>query len=76
MLDVAVFEGLLAACQSHRHRGPASCASCARRLPMRYALYRGDFLTQVGLPDGADIEEWVTLMRERLHQQVVDALGL
>ncbi len=73
-LDVAVFTTLLAACDVHPHRRREACTSCARRREAAIALYRGDFLDHFLLGDSAAFEEWAALKRERLRQQVLDAL--
>jgi predicted ATPase/DNA-binding SARP family transcriptional activator len=73
-LDMAAFTTLLAACERHPHRHPATCLSCARRLQQAVALYRGDFLAQFYLPDSIPFEEWALLKREELHRQSLQAL--
>ncbi len=68
-LDVAAFEGLLAACDAHTHASDEvdSCAECAERWQQAVALYRGDFLQQFSLGDSAAFEEWALVKREALH---------
>jgi DNA-binding SARP family transcriptional activator len=73
-VDIAVFTTLLAACDVHPHRRRETCTSCARRRAAAIALYRGDFLDHFLLGDSAAFEEWAALKRERLRQQVLDAL--
>ena len=75
VLDVAAFQALLSACATHPHRRADTCTSCARRRAEALALYRGDFLAQVYLPDSAGFEEWVAVTRERLHTLARDALA-
>ena len=41
-LDVATFQGLLAASSAHRHQGNEPCAACAARLSQAVGLYRGE----------------------------------
>ncbi|HZG69798.1 MAG TPA: tetratricopeptide repeat protein, partial [Herpetosiphonaceae bacterium] len=74
-LDIAAFTALLEACATHPHRHPETCASCARRRADAVALYRGDFLAHFLLGDSAAFEEWAALRRERLRQEVLDALA-
>ena len=74
-LDVADFLGLLAACATHPHRRPQTCASCAERPARAVALYRGPFLAEFFLSDSAGFEEWVSLKREVLHQQAIEAFA-
>src|SRR6266545_5899062 len=74
-LDVATFSMLLASYQTHPHSHVVSCPDCAERLTRAIDLYRGDFLERFSLRDSAPFEEWVLLMRERLHQQALQALA-
>src|SRR5262249_26391113 len=72
--DVARFEALLAGCDQHHHPNGLLCTACARHIQQAIELYRGDFLDQVVVPHSLAWEEWVLLMRERLHRQMLDAL--
>ena len=74
-LDVAVFTGLLAACERHAHTRLERCAECVARLEQAAALYRGDFLEGFSLRDTVLFEEWLLVQRERLHRQALDALA-
>jgi DNA-binding SARP family transcriptional activator len=73
-LDVITFANLLQEPEQHSHPGSAICASCVVQLRRAVALYRGDFLQQVVVRDSVAFDEWVTLTRERLHAQTIDAL--
>lgn len=73
-LDVATFERLCAERRGHCHDDGALCAECAARLTQALALYRGDFLAGFTLPDSTSFEEWALVVRERLHQQALEAL--
>lgn len=73
-LDVATFTNLVQQCQKHSHLGPGSCESCCRRLEEAIALYQGDFLAQLSLPDSAAFENWAVSRREWLRQQMSEAL--
>jgi predicted ATPase/DNA-binding SARP family transcriptional activator len=74
-LDILSFTALLESCATHPHRHPETCRSCARRHVAAVALYRGDFLDHFLLGDSAAFEEWAALKRERLCQQMLDALA-
>jgi DNA-binding SARP family transcriptional activator len=74
-LDVAQFARLLALVEQHGHASGTLCETCATHLAEAVALYGGEFLAQVRVRDSAAFEEWVTLVRERLHQRAVEALG-
>jgi len=73
-LDVTAFTAILSACQSHSHRGPDRCRSCAERMEKAIALYRGEFLEQFSLADSASFEEWAVLKREHFHQSALTML--
>jgi predicted ATPase/DNA-binding SARP family transcriptional activator len=74
-IDVVAFTELLAVCEQHPHRHPATCRSCAQRLQRAIDQYHDDFLAAFFLADSAAFEEWVLLKRERLQQQALTALG-
>jgi DNA-binding SARP family transcriptional activator len=73
-LDVAAFTALLAVCETHPHRHPARCRSCATRMEQASALYHGDFLAGFSVGDSVPFEEWQLRHRERLHQHALAAL--
>jgi predicted ATPase/DNA-binding SARP family transcriptional activator len=74
-LDVSLFRNLIEACQTHAHPGPSQdCAECAARLSQAVSLVRGPFLDGFSLPDCPAFEEWLSLERERLQQQITTAL--
>ncbi len=73
-LDVAQFTALWSVVQEHMHAAPFTCAICRAHLEDMVLLHRGDFLAGFSLPDCPEFEAWVTLHRERLRQQVMDAL--
>ncbi|MGC9393262.1 MAG: tetratricopeptide repeat protein [Anaerolineae bacterium] len=73
-LDVAEFQALRAACQSHAHRRRESCLPCLRRMAQMADLYRGDFLEQFFVSDSTLFEEWASLKREWLHREAIEAL--
>ncbi|MBL8096995.1 MAG: tetratricopeptide repeat protein [Anaerolineales bacterium] len=73
-VDVWRFKRLLADCERHRHRGWHLCTSCGTRLREAVALYRGDFLSHLSLPDSAPFEEWSQDQRGPLRQAMLGAL--
>jgi DNA-binding SARP family transcriptional activator len=75
-LDLAAFQGLLAACEAHPHRRAEACSSCAERCARAVALYRGEFLEGFFLSDSVAFEEWVSLRREELQGRALAALAL
>lgn len=73
-IDVRTFDLLVAACHKHAHQEVQSCSPCIERLSRAVDLYRGELLAGFAL-DSAPFEEWLTVVRERRHRQVLDALG-
>lgn len=74
-LDVAAFTALLATCRTHRHPPDAPCSACKERLAQAAALYRGEFLAGLALPDADPFEEWALVQREELHRAMLAALA-
>ena len=72
--DVARFNALLDESERHAHRNWRTCRACAERLREAIALYRGDFLSQLSVPDSTPFEEWALLWRERLRQRALSGL--
>ena len=70
-LDVATFQGLLAACEAHPHRHLHVCQPCLSRLVQAVGLYRGELLAGVSLGDAPAFEEWLLIRREALQHQVL-----
>src|SRR5690606_6962879 len=64
-IDVLRFRQSPQRCASH----PAcqQCASCIDELEEAVALYRGDFLAGLDLPDCPDFDDWLLLQRESLR---------
>jgi predicted ATPase/DNA-binding SARP family transcriptional activator len=72
--DVTGFNALLDQSERHAHRSWHTCSECAGHLREAMALYRGDFLSQLSVPDSIPFEEWALLWRERLRQRALSAL--
>jgi DNA-binding SARP family transcriptional activator/predicted ATPase len=73
-LDVAEFEAHLASAFVHDHVNPRTCSDCMDWRASAVALYRGDFLQGLSVDASTTFDEWLTLRRERLHRQAVEAL--
>jgi predicted ATPase/DNA-binding SARP family transcriptional activator len=73
-VDARRFMQLLAEAERHTHRGWHTCRPCASRLDAALSLYRGDFLSQLMVPDSGPFEEWALLWRERLRQRIFSVL--
>jgi DNA-binding SARP family transcriptional activator len=69
-LDVYVFEGLIASCESHPHRNLKTCTACAHRLEQAVELYRGELLDGFVLKDSDYFQGWLVARREYFHQKV------
>lgn len=74
-LDVTTFTALRQSVERHPHPTGMLCDSCATQLAQAAELYRGEFGQQLDVGHSVAWEEWVTLTRERLHGQMLDALG-
>ena len=73
-LDTTAFGQLMAACAAHPHQRIEDCMACVDRLQRAVALYQGNFLAGITLPNSIEVEEWVRITQERLHRQVLEAL--
>lgn len=74
-VDVLHFLALLAACERHPHQHLHLCHDCLDRLRSAAALYQGEMLAGFSLPDSTAFEGWLLFRRERLQQQISNALG-
>jgi len=72
-VDVQAFQDTLTRTSRHRHRHPQACEPCTQQRRQACDAYRGDFLTDLSLPDSDLFEDWTTAWRERLSQQAVEA---
>jgi DNA-binding SARP family transcriptional activator len=66
-IDVAAFDALMAAAESHRHAPGELCAECVLWLEEAEALYSADFLAGFSLPDSPPFDEWQTVVGQRLR---------
>ncbi|HEX7596742.1 MAG TPA: BTAD domain-containing putative transcriptional regulator, partial [Polyangia bacterium] len=73
--DASEFSALMAQCTRHIHPNLEDCPECMERLKQAAALYQGDLLKNLSIPDSLPFEEWLVLGRERLRLQMIDALG-
>ena len=73
-LDVDAFSGVLDTVRTHAHRSVETCTVCAEHLGEAVELYEGEFLAGFSL-DSMLFEEWMVVERERLHGEVLEALG-
>ncbi len=73
-VDVAEFEHLVVAYESHLHQDLVHCSACLPRLARIVELYRGDFLAGLPLPDTPVFGEWQLNQQEKYHVHVVRAL--
>lgn len=74
-LDVQAFQTRLSSVHTHDHATLATCAVCLAQLEEAVALYTGDFLQDINVPDSEPFEEWAVLRREALRRQLLDALA-
>jgi DNA-binding SARP family transcriptional activator/tetratricopeptide (TPR) repeat protein/class 3 adenylate cyclase len=80
-LDLAAFQALVqTSAEASSAEGTTSEEASAadqpidRRLQEAVALYRGDLLAGFSVRDSPEFEEWVLLLREKLHWQALQAL--
>ncbi|HTP08715.1 MAG TPA: BTAD domain-containing putative transcriptional regulator [Anaerolineae bacterium] len=72
-LDVSIFNEHLRFCAKHSHRRSETCSVCAEHRRAATALYHSDFILRFYQSSEA-FEEWLMLVRERLHRAALDAL--
>ncbi|MEZ4512084.1 MAG: BTAD domain-containing putative transcriptional regulator [Chloroflexota bacterium] len=72
-VDVAQFERLLAAVESHPHRRLAGCPTCVAHLEEAVALVRGEFLAGLNFPSET-WEAWLLAQREHVGQRALAAM--
>lgn len=73
-VDVWEFSRLLGESMGHRHRRLKTCSTCVRLLSQACELYHGDLLQWLSIPDSIGFEEWATLRRVQMRNQVSGAL--
>lgn len=70
-LDVTEFSAVCACTPA-----PERCPGCLNEMESRIALYRGEFMAGLSLPDCPDFEDWLLLQRESLHRRALALLEL
>jgi diguanylate cyclase (GGDEF)-like protein len=70
-LDAQAFIDLVHSTLTHPHHSLESCHHCAQKLQEAIALYRGDFLEDVMVPQGQSFQEWVVFYREQHFRQLL-----
>ncbi len=73
-LDVRLFLDRLTSQEAHVCDSRL-CSVCLETLERATALYQGDFLEGISLPDSQPFEEWVLLTREFLSRKALEALN-
>ncbi|MCP4540540.1 MAG: tetratricopeptide repeat protein [Chloroflexi bacterium] len=71
-LDTNAFTYLADTVHAHSHRRLEACGTCLQRLTQAADLYRGDLLSGFNL-DSLPFQEWLTMEREHLHRQAMEA---
>ncbi|NOK62537.1 MAG: hypothetical protein GFH23_1086666n25 [Chloroflexi bacterium AL-N1] len=74
-LDLAILESHLTTLQDQFHKQATQHATLITQLQAALALYQTPFLEGFSLNDSAPFEEWVTIKREWLHQQIINVSG-
>lgn len=73
-IDVAEFRARLDECAGHGHPGGETCEQCVAPLEAAAALYRGDFLQGLTLPDSPGFDEWQQFQADDLRARLAGAL--
>lgn len=72
--DIQQFENLMTAVKHHPHRRAGICRSCMDKLSEAVKLYGGAFMEGWDLSLNSPLDDWVSLMRTRYSNQVIDSL--
>ncbi|MBW7881330.1 MAG: PQQ-binding-like beta-propeller repeat protein [Caldilineaceae bacterium] len=73
-VDVHAFNTTLNAVERHQHRRLDACAECMELVEQAVALYTGDFLHGLTLPDANEFDLWREQQRAKLQARVLSAL--
>ena len=73
-LDVDQFRKLISIPKNHTHPYNQPCTDCLHLLEEAARLYRGDFMEGFNLGDCPEFDEWQTLQRESLRQELAGVL--
>ena len=73
--DVNKYSILVATCKGHAHQISELCDQCLAKYQQAARIYAGDFLDGFYLPKSLKFEEWATLMREKLHSEMMEILA-
>lgn len=68
-IDVLELNSGILNVRSHAHNEATTCSECLESLANLSALYRGDFLEGLNLPDCADFDDWQYFQREELKRE-------
>jgi DNA-binding SARP family transcriptional activator/predicted ATPase len=74
-IDLFELQAALDSAAHHRHRHPKACPVCADNLRKAADLYRGDFLSDLSIPDSDLFEDWALVWRESLLRLAVSAFS-
>ena len=73
--DVSRFEQLIKQTEKHDHNDFAICDRCQANLEEALSLYTGPFLSGFYLDENNAFEEWIFVLRERLHVMGLTQMG-
>ena len=74
--DAGEIFNLVQACEHHHHRRLGACLPCIQRNEKLIWLYSGEFLAGFPSQNSDLFEEWIILVRERLHVQAMQAFSM
>ena len=72
--DLGAFTDLLTQVGQHTHTHIDQCFACMQLLSQAVEYYRGEFLEGFSLKNVSDFDDWLTLRRQQIAQQVIDSL--
>jgi DNA-binding SARP family transcriptional activator len=73
-VDIREFRAFLESSIAHPGIEDAQCPDCIRALETAVALYRGDFLDGLSIPDSSAFDDWQIFEAERLRESLNHAL--
>ena len=74
-VDAKAFDALLDGYRFDPHKTADGGTADMERMQQAVALYRGQFLAGLALPDSTEYQEWVTLKQEEYHNKALNALA-
>ncbi|MGB1249396.1 MAG: AfsR/SARP family transcriptional regulator [Candidatus Promineifilaceae bacterium] len=74
--DALKLQRLMVEVSAHPHPNGKVCARCLPKLEQAVALYRGEFMAGLFVPEADEFSQWQNVQRELLHDSVGRALDV